>query len=216
MKKEMFLKLQDLTATAETLGFSLLLENYRANLIRYNRKGEVKSSILIDYDDPNCVQKLQRRLDKVEQKKHKKWEPEFQRLAPALQAINWVMEPTYAMVGIVDNTGVVTYYSYGKKGIRKLSDAISDRLLDMHAEKLKSDESQPTIAKKPVENIAYEGDVVKLPDSDNSHPQECQKDSSLIASLWYNISEERQQKLMESLSTEKQEEIRRCLQEEKG
>lgn len=213
MEKEMFLAMKEIATDAEMLGFSLLLENRCANLIKYDKNGKVKSSVLFGYDDPNCIHKLRSRLDKAEQKKRKKWMPEFQRIIPAIQSLNWSLEPSYAKATIVDDRGYVAYYAYDRDGVISLSDDISDYLLNMHAKKFESDNPQPTATKKPaIKDIAHKNNATNPANSDDSCLHECQRDSSLIATLWYNIDEKNQQKLMESLSPEKWEEIERCLQ----
>lgn len=254
MNKEMLAELATMVEEAEILGCTLLLEQ-RINLVEYTAKGKIKAFFLYDYNDPNCITQIRAQLDQICNNLRQEWELEFQRMAPALQALNWTMEFGYA-VSITDEDGDTALYPYSGDGIQMLSEDISDCLLAQHAEDFESDEqderhpihqSNRDNAKKP--DPAFEAgadepkqeEAAPIPEAhyclaigmhiidldqlmqnckqtgcgghqcqgcDNQH---CQQDPQLIETLWYNITEESQQKLMQSLSPEKQAELKRCL-----
>lgn len=216
MKEEMFLSLHEIVKNAKMLGLTVLLEN-RINLIKYDKKGKIKSLDLFDYDEKN-IQKIQNYLNKIEQRKHGKWEPEFRRIIPALETLNWRFESCYAQAAIIDSVGYITYYPYSKEGVTNLSEEISNRLLSMHAKKITSSKLLPADAEKPTRKES----VTDLPTADDNEPcsqkcqecnnRNCQRDPLLVAVLWYNLDEESRQKLMNSLPPERQEELRQCLQ----
>lgn len=146
MSKEMLAELRKLVEDAEMLGCTLLLEQ-RANLVEYTTKGKVKATYLYDYTDPDCVTQISSQLHQISDRLRKEWEPEFQRVAPALQPLNWTMSCGYTGVEVTDENGETVYYPYDGDGVRGLSEDISDFLLDLHTDEPEAHDPQD--AQKP-------------------------------------------------------------------
>ncbi len=251
MNKEMLVELRKLAEDAEMLGCTLLLEQ-RANLIEYATTGKIKASLLYDYSDADCAAQIRSQLDQISNSLRQEWEPEFRRVTPALQSLNWTIKFCYTGVEVTDEDGEIVCYPYDGEGIQALSDDISDFLLAQHAEAFES--SHPEDDQKPIYNqggkSAGNPDVAKNDTEESEQPdpaeyvclavgmhivdldrlllgsqqdhcsshqcqgcnnRHCQQDHQLIESLWYHINEEERQKLMQSLSPEKQAELKNCL-----
>lgn len=162
MSKEMLAELRKMVEEAELMGCTLLLEQ-RANLVEYTAKGKIKASYLYDYDDPECLTQLREQLNQISERLQRKWKPEFQRVAPALQPLNWTMEFGYTSVEVTDEDGEISFYPYDGDGVRALNEDASDFLLEMHSGKEnkaaqdqpdqgKSNQERPTTSKPAQSN----------------------------------------------------------------
>lgn len=177
MSKEMLVELRKMVEEAEIMGCTLLLEQ-RANLVEYAADGKVKASYLYDYDDPECLTQLRAQLNQISERLQRKWKPEFQRIAPALQPLGWNMEFGYAEVEVTDESGEKSFYPYGGDGVVGLSEDVSDYLLDLHTDEQEAHESQDNQKPTPDQKTAgkEQHNNLKAPDKaqtpDGKNPEE--------------------------------------------
>lgn len=182
MSKEMLAELRKLVEDAEMLGCTLLLEQ-RANLVEYTAKGKVKATYLYDYTDPGCVTQINSQLHQISDRLRKEWEPEFQRVAPALQLLNWTLNCGYTGAEVTDEDGEIAFYPYCGDGVQGLNEDISDYLLDLHADKSEAHDPQNnqgpyTIPAPQITGYTYSNKESKAPDKNQApNGQNPQKES---------------------------------------
>lgn len=128
--------LLELTERAQWLGLDLMLGD-EISLIKYDKNGsKIVSETTYKYQ-PDFIEEINAKLEKVAHRQRRHWESEFLRFAPYLPKLGWVMIPEAEGVIIIEakNQGtedevLVASFGYNEIAIQHLSDLIASALIE--------------------------------------------------------------------------------------